>query len=80
LADEVFEEERVWLQAHLKDVFGVDLEGVVGKGAMSHGDNGKGKAVAKQGDDEVEDGTGIECQCCFAEYPFVRPRRLIQSD
>jgi len=72
----VFEEERVWLQAHLKDMFGVDLEGFEGVGAGGQGgnaDKGKGKAVAlPEEDDEVEDGTGIECQCCFAEYPFVR--------
>ena len=23
-------------------------------------------------DDGEDDGTGIECQCCFADYPFVR--------
>ncbi len=37
---------------------------------------GKGKAtVAGQGEDEDEDqcleGEGIECNCCFTEYPFV---------
>jgi hypothetical protein len=54
-------------------VFGVDLEGVVGEGGLGKDDKGKGKAVAVPEEDEVEDGTGIECQCCFAEYPFVRP-------
>ena len=66
----------MWLQAHLKDAFGVDLEGferAVGAGGQGgNADKGKGKAVAlPEEDDEVEDGTGIECQCCFAEYPFV---------
>lgn len=63
----------MWLQGHLQDVFGVDLEGGEGGagGRLGILDKGKGKAVAVPEDDEVDDGTGIECQCCFAEYPFV---------
>ena len=28
--------------------------------------------VLDNADDGEDDGTGIECQCCFANYPFVR--------
>ncbi len=38
---------------------------------------GKGKGRALPEDDEdPEDGTGIECQCCFGDYPFVCPSLL----
>ena len=37
-------------------------------------------AVMNVADDEEEDdGTGIECQCCFADYPFVRAFLLVHS-
>lgn len=41
-------------------------------------DNGKGKGKAKEvalagvEDEPVVEGMGVECQCCFAEYAFVR--------
>jgi hypothetical protein len=56
----------------VRQIFGVDLEGVEGAGG-GKGDKGKGRAVVEE-DEEIEDGTGIdiECQCCFEEYPFVR--------
>lgn len=56
----------------VRQIFGVDLEGVEGAGG-GKGDKGKGRAVVEE-DEEIEDGTGIdiECQCCFGEYPFVR--------
>lgn len=43
----------MWLQAHLKDSFGVDLEGAEGENIL---DKGKGKAVEEE--EEIEEGTG----------------------
>ena len=33
---------------------------------------GKGRALPDV-EEDTEDGMGIECQCCFGDYPFVRP-------
>jgi len=47
---------------------------------------GKGKAKAadqEEGEDEDEDqcleGEGIECNCCFTEYPFVSYKYFLFS-
>ena len=70
---EAFVEERRWLVEYLQDPgetdamtagAGVRVEEVEGKG------KGKEKAVVEE-DGPLEEGTGIECQCCFAEYAFV---------
>jgi TRIAD3 protein (E3 ubiquitin-protein ligase RNF216) len=57
--DEVLEEERRWVVERARE-----LE----EGA----DKGKGKEKAPvEEEPELEEGEGIECQCCFSEYAFV---------
>lgn len=33
-------------------------------------------ATANAEDDDVEEGEGFECGCCFSTYPFVRTAHL----
>ena len=47
------------------------LEEETGLGAETLDDTNV-DAVMNIADDGEEDDTGIECQCCFADYPFVR--------
>lgn len=62
--DPVLEEERAWI---------IEGEQEIEEGAKQ--DKGKGKSKAPDGgaeeEPEMEDGEGIECQCCFCDYPFV---------
>jgi len=80
--DEEFVRERKWLLDKLKDPnevqrdvgFGAGLADAQGDaGAGSGLDKGKERAVdpVDEGPAPVEEGTGIECQCCFSEYAFV---------
>lgn len=76
VVNEAFSEERRWLVEHLQDPNETDAM-TVGAATVAVGqeDTGKGKEKAVEGavddDEPLEEGTGIECQCCFAEYPFV---------
>ena len=63
--DLAFEEEKAWLDAELVD-------GGNAKGEPATMDDVDENVVPDNADDEEDDGTGIECQCCFADYPFVR--------
>ena len=60
--DEDLQKERTWLEAKL-------LEMVTGPAPESQDPSIPGDEVL------LEDGTGIECGCCFSEYPFVRSFR-----
>ena len=59
------EEEKAWLDAELTGGGNVKEVDETVDGANEDG-------VMNAADDEEDDGTGIECQCCFADYPFVR--------
>ncbi|KAF8954518.1 hypothetical protein BDZ97DRAFT_1864738 [Flammula alnicola] len=79
LIDEAFMEERAWLEEQLNLRRPEAGSAAADGGAVQDeaGDAGKGKgketAVDLPGEDEpLEDGTGIECQCCFSEYAFVK--------
>ena len=64
--DVALEEEKVWLDAELAG-------GGNAKEVDETLDDANVDAVMNVADDDGEDdGTGIECQCCFADYPFVR--------
>ena len=63
--DVALEEEKAWLDAELAG--GGDAKEV--DGIL---DDVNEDAVMDVADDGEDDGTGIECQCCFADYPFVR--------
>ena len=56
-----FEQEKSWLDAKLA---GGDIE--KGLDATTY------NIDEEDADDGKDDGSGIECQCCFADYPFVR--------
>ena len=63
--DVALEEEKVWLDAEL----------AVGGNAKEVDETLDGvneDAVMDADDDDEVSGMGIECQCCFADYPFVR--------
>ncbi len=61
--DEVLEEERRWVVERARE-----LE----EGADRTQTKGKGKEKAPVDEEpELEEGEGIECQCCFSEYAFV---------
>ena len=63
--DVALEEEKAWLNAEL-----------AGSGNAKEVDETlddvNGDVVMDVADDGEDNGTGIECQCCFADYPFVR--------
>ena len=67
--DVAMEEEKAWLDAEL-----------VGGGNANEVDETQDDAnedgAMDFADDGEDDGTGIECQCCFADYPFVRTSLL----
>lgn len=70
--DEAFIEERRWLVDHLQDP-NESNAGTVGAPTAEPEIDEKGKGKAMEPEEEpLEDGTGIECQCCFTEYAFVR--------
>jgi hypothetical protein len=61
--DVTMEEEKAWLDAELaRNATGVDE-------TPNDVNEDVDMDVADDGDDND---TGIECQCCFADYPFVR--------
>jgi hypothetical protein len=60
-----FEEEKAWLDAELAG--GANTKEV--DDTMDHDNE---DVVMDDADDAEDDGGGIECQCCFADYPFVR--------
>jgi E3 ubiquitin-protein ligase RNF216 len=63
--DPPFEEEKAWLDAEFKAGGGNEKE------VDADGEEVKEEEdVAIDNVDDAED--GIECQCCFADYPFVR--------
>lgn len=63
--DLALEEEKAWLDAELAG-------GGNAKEVDEALDDANEEAVMNVPEDEEDDGTGIECQCCFADYPFVR--------
>lgn len=69
--DAAFEEEKAWLDAELTGG---------GNGSAEEVDetinNVNEDAVMNDAGNAEDDGGGIECQCCFAEYPFVRASLL----
>ncbi|KAF8956276.1 hypothetical protein BDZ97DRAFT_1852621 [Flammula alnicola] len=79
LVDEAFMEERAWLEEQLNLRRPEAGSAAADGGAVQDeaGDAGKGKGKEKavdllEEDEPLEDGTGIECQCCFSEYAFVK--------
>ena len=81
LKDDEFENERNWVLAY--DEEDGDLVKVRARLGVTDDEGskddvdpkGKGKAGADVQEDEDEEqcleGEGIECNCCFTEYPFV---------
>ena len=82
LEDAELEKEREWVLIY--DEEEGDLVKVRARLSATHDDDssqndvdpkGKGKATADDPEDEDEEqcpeGEGIECNCCFTEYPFV---------
>jgi len=66
--DVAFEEEKAWLDIGLAG----SADGNGENSAMDDDDEKVADdAVMDDADDGEDDGTGIECQCCFADYPFV---------
>ena len=65
--DAAFDEEKAWLEA--------ELAGIGNEKEVADKEKEAVDAVIDDDadDGEEEDGNGIECQCCFADYPFVRP-------
>lgn len=74
-SDKEFTEERIWLIEHLQDPnetkVGVVGAAIPGEPESSGKGKGKEKFTEEEDDAPLEDGTGIECQCCFSEYAFV---------
>ena len=58
------EEEKAWLDEELAG-------GGKAKEVDESLDNNDEDVVMDFADEGEDDGTGIECQCCFADYPFV---------
>ena len=59
------EEEKAWLDAELAG-------GGNTKGVDETPDDVNEDVVMDVAEDGDDNDTGIECQCCFADYPFVR--------
>ncbi|CAA7261257.1 unnamed protein product [Cyclocybe aegerita] len=70
VVDEAFEKERRWLVAHLEGREAGDEEGAAEPQVEVAADKGKGKEKAADEEPPLEEGEGIECQCCFSEYRF----------
>ncbi|KAJ3490885.1 hypothetical protein NLJ89_g11396 [Agrocybe chaxingu] len=71
VADEAFERERQWLVAHLEGREAGEDEGAGEPRTEDAVDKGKGKEKAAEDEEPpLEEGEGIECQCCFSEYRF----------
>ena len=64
VTDAAFDEEKTWLEA--------ELAGVGNEKEVVDEEKEAVDAVMDDDGEEEEDGNGIECQCCFADYPFVR--------
>lgn len=82
LKDAEFDKERQWILAY--DEEGGDLVKVRARLSAAADEaqqndidpKGKGKLMAADQEEEEEEdqcleGEGIECNCCFTEYPFV---------
>lgn len=61
----MFEEEKAWLDAELAG-------GGNAKEADATMDDVNEGVDTGDADEAEDDGSGIECQCCFGDYPFVR--------
>ncbi|KDR78857.1 hypothetical protein GALMADRAFT_224109 [Galerina marginata CBS 339.88] len=79
VVDEAFAQERKWLVEHLQDPNETDAMSVGAAAVHAENEEGsqegkaKGKEKAEEAveeDEPVEEGMGVECQCCFAEYAF----------
>lgn len=68
--DAAFEEEKTWLDA--------ELAGQNAPGEDTATNDVDEDVVVGDADDGEDDGAGIECQCCFADYPFVRVSPFIR--
>ncbi|KAF8816831.1 hypothetical protein BYT27DRAFT_6378460 [Phlegmacium glaucopus] len=69
--DVALEEEKAWLDVELAG--GAHGSGNGDDAAMDDDkEEAVDHAVMDDADDEEDDGTGIECQCCFADYPFSK--------
>ena len=58
------EEEKAWLDAELAGGNVKEVDEAL--------DDANEDAVVGAADDEEDDGTGIKCQCCSADYPLIR--------
>ncbi|KAF9560510.1 hypothetical protein CPC08DRAFT_723314 [Agrocybe pediades] len=90
VVDDEYVKERRWLLDKLNDPIEAQRDlglgvGVPGEGgavatAVAAGSSkGKEKAVETE-PTPVEEGTGIECQCCFSEYAFYAATKLGEHD
>ena len=59
-----FEEEKAWLDVELAGGGNEKVDATVDNEEQAG-------AVMDDVEDEEDEGSGIECQCCFADYPFV---------
>ena len=59
-------EDKAWLDAELAG------GGNANEAVDETWDDANEDFVMDFADDGEDDGTGIECQCCFADFPFVR--------
>lgn len=73
VGDEVFEEERRWLEVYLEGGEGLGSASHSGGGDEVKADSGDVQEEGEEDEEELEDdGTFVECGCCFSTYPFDR--------